>query len=72
MSGSTVETHRDLLKNYHTSKGTIRFHPEKPLPTTLIRKLAKPDNADLNRVVLRHHLIVRDSSRKKTTEFNRS
>lgn len=38
----------------------------------LIRKLAKPDNADLNRVVLRHHLIVRDSSRKKTTEFNRS
>lgn len=31
----------------------------------LIRKLAKPDNADLNRVVLRHQLIVRDSSRKK-------
>lgn len=29
----------------------------------LIRKLAKPDNADLNRVVLRHKLIVRDSSR---------
>jgi LacI family transcriptional regulator len=30
----------------------------------LIRKLAKPDNADLHRVVLRHKLIVRDSSRK--------
>lgn len=28
----------------------------------LIRKLAKPDNADLNRVVLRHHLIVREST----------
>ena len=30
----------------------------------LIRKLAKPENADLNRVVLRHQLIVRDSSLK--------
>lgn len=33
----------------------------------LIRKLAKPENADLNRVVLRHQLIVRDSSRKDST-----
>lgn len=30
----------------------------------LIRKLAKPDNADLNRVVLRHQLIIRSSSLK--------
>jgi LacI family transcriptional regulator len=30
----------------------------------LIRKLTKPDNADLHRVVLRHKLIIRDSSRK--------
>lgn len=30
----------------------------------LIRKLANPDNADLNTVVLRHRLIIRDSSRK--------
>jgi LacI family transcriptional regulator len=30
----------------------------------LIRKLAKPDNADLHRVVLRHTLIVRESSLK--------
>ena len=35
--------------------------------TILIRKLAKPDNADLNRVVLRHQLIIRDSSGKKNT-----
>jgi len=33
----------------------------------LIRKLARPENADLNRVVLRHHLIIRDSSRKNQT-----
>jgi LacI family transcriptional regulator len=31
----------------------------------LIRKLAKPDNADLNRVVLRHKLIARESSLRK-------
>jgi LacI family transcriptional regulator len=31
----------------------------------LIRRLANPDNAELNRVVLRHQLIVRDSSRRK-------
>ena len=41
MTGSIAQTHRHLLKNYDTSKGTIRFHPEKPLPTTLIRKLVK-------------------------------
>lgn len=35
--------------------------------TILIRKLAKPDNADLNRVVLRHQLIIRESSDKKNT-----
>lgn len=35
--------------------------------TILIRKLAKPDNADLNRVVLRHQLIIRESSDKKST-----
>ncbi|MGC1242375.1 MAG: LacI family DNA-binding transcriptional regulator [Chryseosolibacter sp.] len=35
--------------------------------TILIRTLAKPDNADLNRVVLRHQLIVRDSTNKKNT-----
>jgi LacI family transcriptional regulator len=39
----------------------------------LIRKLANPDNADLNSVVLRHHLIIRDSSRKKNiSEINKS
>ena len=39
MSGSIVERHQDELKNYDTSKGTIRFQPDKPLPTALVRKL---------------------------------
>lgn len=41
MSSSTVEAHKDELKNYDTSKGTIRFHADHPLPTTLVRKLVK-------------------------------
>src|SRR6266700_1230261 len=30
-----VETHRDELKAYDTSKGTIRFRADSPLPATL-------------------------------------
>ena len=41
MSGSTVAAHQDELKGYDTSKGTIRFKPDKPLPATLVRKLVK-------------------------------
>src|SRR2546421_5353570 len=41
MSSSTVEAHRDELKEYDTSKGTIRFQADKPLPVALVRKLVK-------------------------------
>ena len=41
MSSSTVEAHKDELKNYETSKGTIRFQADKPLPAALVRKLVK-------------------------------
>lgn len=41
MSGSTVETFQDDLKDYDTSKGTIRFAADTPLPATLVRKLVK-------------------------------
>jgi uncharacterized protein YdhG (YjbR/CyaY superfamily) len=41
MSGRTVEALEDELKGYDTSKGTIRFPVDKPLPATLIRKLVK-------------------------------
>jgi uncharacterized protein YdhG (YjbR/CyaY superfamily) len=41
MSSSTVEAHRDELKDYDTSKGTIRFQADHPLPVTLLRKLVK-------------------------------
>ena len=49
MSSSTVAAHKEELKDYDTSKGTIRFQPEKPLPAALVRKLVKAriaENAD--------------------------
>jgi len=41
MSGGTVAAHKNELKGFDTSKGTIRFQPGKPLPATLVRKLVK-------------------------------
>ena len=41
MSSSTVAAHKDELKDYDTSKGTIRFPADKPLPAALVRKLVK-------------------------------
>lgn len=40
-SGSTVKEFSDELKGFDTSKGTIRFQPDKPLPVTLLRKIIK-------------------------------
>ena len=41
MSGSMVEAYETDLKDYDTSKGTIRFPADKPLPVALVRKLVK-------------------------------
>jgi len=39
--GAVVETCKAELKNYDTSKGTIRFQADDPLPASLVRKLVK-------------------------------
>ncbi len=36
-----LKAHQDEIKGYDTSKGTIRFQTESPLPATLVRKLVK-------------------------------
>ncbi len=41
MSSATIAEHKDELKSYDTSPGTIRFQPDKPLPVALVRKLVK-------------------------------
>lgn len=41
MSGSTVDAFKDELEGHDTSKGTIRFQANAPLPVALVRKLVK-------------------------------
>ncbi len=37
--GAVVESFRDELREYDTSKGTVRFPPDAPPPAALVRKL---------------------------------
>lgn len=45
-----IADHRDALDGYETSKGTIRFSPDGPLSTALVRKLVKSRIAEHKRV----------------------
>lgn len=36
-----IAEHGAELKGYKTSKGTIRFSPDEPLPATLVKKLVR-------------------------------
>jgi len=42
-----VSTDGNELKQYDTSKGTVRFSPDKPLPEALVKKLV---NAQIERI----------------------
>jgi uncharacterized protein YdhG (YjbR/CyaY superfamily) len=59
MSSSTVTAHRKELEGYDTSKGTIRFTVEKPLPASLVRKLVRAriaeNEAGKRRLLADHH-----------------
>jgi uncharacterized protein YdhG (YjbR/CyaY superfamily) len=41
LSGSVVDALADRLADFETSKGTIRFTPDKPLPEPLVRAVLK-------------------------------
>ena len=47
MSPAVIRAHAKDLKQYETSKGTIRFAPDRPLPASLVRKLVHARMAEL-------------------------
>ena len=47
MSPAVIRAHAADLKKFETSKGTIRFSADNPLPAALVRKLVKTRIADM-------------------------
>jgi uncharacterized protein YdhG (YjbR/CyaY superfamily) len=46
MSPAAMEQHKDLLVGYDTTKGSIRFKPDDPLPESLVTTLVKARMAE--------------------------
>ena len=46
MSAALIDTMANELKEYRTSKGTLQFPLDKPLPTAMVRKIVKARVAD--------------------------
>ena len=46
MNASLIDTFKDELKTYRTSKGTLQFPVDKPLPVALVKKMVKARIAD--------------------------
>lgn len=49
MNASLIKSFKDELQRFETSKGTIRFALDKPLPAALLKKLVKARIADHER-----------------------
>lgn len=41
MQASLIDEMKEELKSYRTSKGTLQFSTDKPLPATLLRRIVK-------------------------------
>ena len=46
-TASVIEAFKNELKGFSTSKGTIHFPTDKPLPTALVKKLVKAQVAQI-------------------------
>jgi uncharacterized protein YdhG (YjbR/CyaY superfamily) len=53
-----TETHKDELRSFATSKGTVRFTPEKPLSPALVKKLVRT-RIKLNEAAQKRQKLVR-------------
>jgi uncharacterized protein YdhG (YjbR/CyaY superfamily) len=60
--GGVVPELQRELEDYDTSKGTIRFQPDDPLPATLVRKLVK---ARIARIGARRQPARRPAARRR-------
>ncbi len=40
-SGAVYEKFKKELERFHTSKGTLQFRPDHPIPAALVRKIVK-------------------------------
>jgi uncharacterized protein YdhG (YjbR/CyaY superfamily) len=47
-SSATLKKFRNELSDFQTSKGTLRFSPDKPMPVALVKKLVKARIAEEN------------------------
>jgi uncharacterized protein YdhG (YjbR/CyaY superfamily) len=47
-SPAVMDVHRSELEGYDTSKGTVRFRPDAPLPTALVETLVKARMAEID------------------------
>jgi uncharacterized protein YdhG (YjbR/CyaY superfamily) len=48
MSPAAMDAHAGLLAPYDTSKGTIRFTPDRPLPAELVATLVRARMAEID------------------------
>ena len=53
MSPAVILAHQEEIKAYDTSKGTIRFTPDAPLPDALVTKLVKARMAETDATATR-------------------